>query len=603
MDQLKEILRQAIKYRFWITAGLSILFPLVAYYSAIGSIQDKTRFEKDSVKSANNKINPYKTGSPPTARYAAVLNAKTEELAKVVSATHRDLYARQAPIFTWPEGFEDRFPKWGRKWPENVAGSEIEQAIRDYVDAYPEYVRSVYQTVRPWDPKTGKGVVVTRPIETLLFPAQFTVDEPPTLKQIWDAQEKIWLQHALLEVVDSVNKKATNWDEATIKQLSAIDVGVEAAMDQTWGVKKDAEREKLKTTPPILPGNAPPPEEKTEKVGDKDPMEALMKGNGGSSSDSSEVAFIEPSGGQYRLYPIYLSVTMDQSRINDLFHALRNSPMAIQIKEVEISRPEERVKRPEKGKETALGASVDLPGAGGSDLNRYSGMANRRGGSRDAMKNYAAQMSQELQGMGGSTGGMFGDLAKSSTPSTGGLDASREKIDLREVNRTGKKKVEPKAKSQPAKVETIDPYYYLIDVRINGFARFYNPPAPPATGTGETLSQSPAEAAESQPQTAANPETQPVDKDDPKAKTSSAESKTDLSVKTDAPSSTDKTTPADSNSSKPAGAESSDASTKDDSPEKSPSDGSSKPDLKKEDPKPSAKDSSKSDDSRDIPKK
>ena len=246
-------------------------------------------------------------------------------------------------------------------YPDNVAGNEIESAIRDYVNAYPDYVKKVYEVIRPWDSKTGTGVVVTRPLEGLLFPAAFSADAPPTLKQIWDAQEKIWLQHTLLEVVNTVNKNSKSWDDAIIKQISAIDVGVESAMDQTWLAEKEETRDKLKTAPEILPGNPPPVEEKADAKSEKDPQ-AMMR-SVGSNSDPNEVSYLEPGGGQYRLFPIYLSVTIDQRHLNDLFHALRNSPMAIQVKEVEIARPEERVKRPEKGEETAFGSSM----AGGSD--------------------------------------------------------------------------------------------------------------------------------------------------------------------------------------------------------------------------------------------
>ena len=41
MDQLKEVLRQMIIYRFWISVGLAALLPMIGYFVAVGPIQAK----------------------------------------------------------------------------------------------------------------------------------------------------------------------------------------------------------------------------------------------------------------------------------------------------------------------------------------------------------------------------------------------------------------------------------------------------------------------------------------------------------------------------------------------------------------------------------
>ena len=87
MDQLKEILRQAIKYRFWIAIGLSALFPLIAYSVGAGAIRDKAKTETDKIEGADKKVKGFSLPSIPTAAYKSVVSEKTEILGKEVDET------------------------------------------------------------------------------------------------------------------------------------------------------------------------------------------------------------------------------------------------------------------------------------------------------------------------------------------------------------------------------------------------------------------------------------------------------------------------------------------------------------------------------------
>ncbi len=70
--------------------------------------------------------------------------------------------------------------------------------------------------------------------EVLLRPAEFTIEKPPTLGKVWVAQERLWIQRTLLEVVAEVNKKAQakDWDSAIIKEIVSLEVGNPVAQDQ-----------------------------------------------------------------------------------------------------------------------------------------------------------------------------------------------------------------------------------------------------------------------------------------------------------------------------------------------------------------------------------
>ena len=153
-------------------------------------------------------------------------------MTKDVNTAWRTLYERQAPLLTWPEGVQERFQSWGRQWPEKVNPKKIELAIVDYIEAYPAYVDMVYKTFNPFNYETGEGVVAAPPEAELLLPAQFSQEHLPDLGKIWAAQERLWIQRTVLEVIAEVNKNAKKWDEAVIRQIVSLEVGSPDAQDQ-----------------------------------------------------------------------------------------------------------------------------------------------------------------------------------------------------------------------------------------------------------------------------------------------------------------------------------------------------------------------------------
>ena len=154
----------------------------------------------------------------PTKEYEPIVDEKTRVLTKDVNAAWKTLYDRQAPLLTWPETVQERFQKWGRKWPENVdAGrgharpGRLHRGLKDYVDM-------VYKTFKPFDYETGEGIVAAPPKEVLLRPSVFSDEKVPGLGKIWSAQERLWIQRTLLEVVAQVNKNAKDWNTAIIRR-------------------------------------------------------------------------------------------------------------------------------------------------------------------------------------------------------------------------------------------------------------------------------------------------------------------------------------------------------------------------------------------------
>ena len=226
MDQVKEFLRQCIKYRFWISLSVAALFAIIAYFLGSGPVQAKADTETKAITAAEKDVKQYAAPNIPNDQYKPIVDEKTEVLTKDVNKAWKTLYSRQAPLLTWPETVQERFRKWGRKWPEKRR-RERGRAGQGRLHRRLPQVRRPRSTrsFNPFDYETGKGIVSAPPEEALLRPAAFDPTKLPELGKIWSAQERLWIQRTVLEVIAQVNKNAKDWDSAIIKQINLLEVG------------------------------------------------------------------------------------------------------------------------------------------------------------------------------------------------------------------------------------------------------------------------------------------------------------------------------------------------------------------------------------------
>jgi hypothetical protein len=528
MDQLKEILKQAIKYRFWIAVGVSVLLPMIAYLVGSQPVKVKAAEQAGKIEGSAKKVKEYVSGRLPNGQYKSIVAEKTEALTTDVNATWKKLYARQAPLLTWPERVQERFTSWGRKWPENTDARDVQIAIIDYVTVYPQFVTDVYKSFHPFDPIEGTGIVSAPPETLLLRPSEFTIEAPPGLGKVWAAQERLWIQRTLLEVVAHVNREAKDWDTAIIKQITLLEVGNPDAQDQRSKAKGDTLEEAPTIKDPSKP-DEPAPEAAAGESGVPTSMPGMpgMGGGkmGGMTAATESVYYIHTDSAQFKVLPVGMSVLIDQTRVQDFLVALENSPMTIQVMDFEMAKPSVPVAKPEKGKGMSFMGYGGGPMGGMGMESMMAGMGSYRGfggnsarGMRSMMDGYT--MPPNMYGPGGGTGGAA---------------AKKQGVDKRSENRA-KKAEESVAAAKKAVVTTIhDPYYYIVEVKIYGQARFFNPPPPE---TPAEPSQAAAAAAAPDAEKKAEPaktDAEAKPETEKKAEAPKAEAKPETEKKTEAP--------------------------------------------------------------------
>ena len=204
---------------------------------------------------------------------------------------------------------------------------------------------------------------------------------------------------------------------------------------------------------------------------------------------TESIFFVKPANdkGQYKILPIMISVLVDQDHIQDFLVELENSPMSIQVMDFELQRPASRVVKPEKGTMASLsgyGESM-MGGMMRSQMGRMSPMAGY-GGMMASYGSMMSRMSRQYGMMGGM--GMRGMGGGPAAP-------ARKGTDKRSTNRGEVRKEATKAVETAKGPSLFDPYFDIVEVKVYGQARFYNPPPADAEvepSLGETAAKAAA---------------------------------------------------------------------------------------------------------------
>src|SRR5262249_44289466 len=122
-----------------------------------------------------------------------------------------------------------------------------------------------------------------------------------------------------------------------------------------------------------------------------------------------------PNKDQFQVVPVFVSVLIDQARIPDLLVEFQNSPMGIQVLEVQITKPASRVKKPVKGQAMSYGdySGMMMGGYGERILGGRGMMESMMGGYGEPGMMEMMMRGRMGIGMRGGYGGMMGGPAVS----------------------------------------------------------------------------------------------------------------------------------------------------------------------------------------------
>jgi hypothetical protein len=370
MDQLKVIL----EYRFWVLSALAVLIPPIGWWVSTGNMATETDKRAKVIAGKVTAINSL-TKDLSGAANKEWIDSATQvnvKLAGMVDQTHKRLYEHQRPVMVWWPLVRSRLDEAQVKYRGDVAlNPQAFLIVRKlFISRYDEmWQTDVYQTVEPFDIIKGSGKVwcsdangtiqITKaPVET------WTQRQMITAEEMWDAQEDLWMLHALMKAVARVNEGSSSIDDARIKRLISATL--------RGGSKSDLDdRRKKKQTPAQAAGTGTAAQSSSPTFSGGRPGGGLTPNFGrsnvdtgpkplpmidpddifGSDETSSTMQVTkrsggaEPSGGtgqrwfesdsKWRARAFVLRVVMDHQEIPKLLTVLTEAPFPVHIEQVE----------------------------------------------------------------------------------------------------------------------------------------------------------------------------------------------------------------------------------------------------------------------------
>lgn len=246
MDKLEPVLA----HKFWIIAGVALILPSYGWWSASSELRSETESRRQTLEGTYGRI-------PKDAQIAEIPNKDwTAEVARQNKVREQQnkaaaavLWEAQKELMVWPDlvakdiaaaGYRGELPK-----DRQVARSYYRQT-------YPEQIRKLRSIVSPISPTNPDGLVQMPPGTLTQVPVGRWDQLPPTVEEMWNAQEDIWLQTALLDAIAEINKDATSIIDAPIKFIQKLQLrGGDRASADSGPTARAGGTQRPRSTSPI----------------------------------------------------------------------------------------------------------------------------------------------------------------------------------------------------------------------------------------------------------------------------------------------------------------------------------------------------------------
>ncbi len=231
MDKLQPIIR----HHFWILFLIALILPPIAWSMTSGALDEQTQARVDDLNSTLNGV-ASGAGAPNgdwTTAATQLVNVRKESNRR---AWNR-LWDVQETLQVWPNGvrpYMENCPYRGT--PADVPGVSAEEAARlmgrvpeFYREDYEREIERVWRIPEPIDEQSGMKAEPDAP-QKVLFPSTAMPRVPrakwmaaqPTWKEMWNAQEDLWLMSELLKGIARTNADATSIADANVRHIRRI---------------------------------------------------------------------------------------------------------------------------------------------------------------------------------------------------------------------------------------------------------------------------------------------------------------------------------------------------------------------------------------------
>ncbi len=212
MDKLKPI----IVHKFWIILFIALLLPVVGWSMATGSLSKEIDERKTAIDKAftDAQVSP----NPPNQTWSTALQQINKEKDQFIGQSHKKLWEKQKSLFVWPANIAPLM----KDTPYRGEISRVPKT--QYRTAYRYEILRALKLADPFSLRDGTGKVDINPNVIPHVPLDKWKTQNPTSKEMWDAQEDVWLVSSILQAIAKVNGGATNIGESAVRQISVLEL-------------------------------------------------------------------------------------------------------------------------------------------------------------------------------------------------------------------------------------------------------------------------------------------------------------------------------------------------------------------------------------------
>jgi hypothetical protein len=245
-----EKLQPIIRHHFWILFVIALILPPIAWSMTSGSLDEATQTRVDDLDKTLSGVAPGMN-----AANGDWTNAATQ-LVNVRKESNRRAWNRlwdvQEELQIWPATVRPYMEKCPyRGTPADLPDTSPADAARVMAAVpnlfrgdYEREVQRVWQIPEPIDEQNGLKAAENAP-QKVLFPSTVLPRVPqakwraaqPTWKEMWNAQEDLWLMSELLKAITRTNADAGSIADANVRQIQRIQLfgGERAAAGSSGG--------------------------------------------------------------------------------------------------------------------------------------------------------------------------------------------------------------------------------------------------------------------------------------------------------------------------------------------------------------------------------
>lgn len=412
-DNIRPYLALLAKYHFWILAALipAVLLPLV--FIATGSLDAQMKTWRDGIKGKLDSLQAVRRVQPhPNASWTTQIESATDRVRRETLGQWQAFWDGQDFLRVWPEELKPDFLaavatlKSDGKLDRNML-RRYRDTIQEIVKKLParmgavetmdgEVVKAATDAgdrpgTKPQDRKSG--LVTWSAEDQQRLYRSFTWEKLPTTVQVTLAQEELWVYGVLCDAIAETNQGAAGTFDIPILKVERMAVGFPATEDAPGGVggrrvivprsKSDAdgsmgdagtEAAVQRPSHPRFGGTYPdeiPPVDLGEENPSPQPTSPddafrqwIYVDFDGKPLTAAELA-TSPAAQMIRLVPFWLTVVIDQRKLDGFLVRLATARVPIDVRQVRINASGSPTTSTEEAGSRRLDVQVELRGSVG----------------------------------------------------------------------------------------------------------------------------------------------------------------------------------------------------------------------------------------------